>query len=79
VQAWARSAAEHPTQVVRIPADNPDSSSRDRNHYVNWKCQQQPGRGDPGHTRDHEQHIEFGRKLIAEHGFDDRGTDESRD
>src|ERR1700677_3577470 len=54
------------SQVLRIPADTPDSSSRDQGHYVNWKRQQQPGlRG-----------LEFDRKLNGEHGLDGRGTDE---
>jgi hypothetical protein len=71
-------------QVLRISADSPDSISCGRDHYVNWKREQQPGlgcdRGDYGqHNREHEQNLEFERKLNGEHGFDDRGTDESRD
>jgi len=70
----------HVTQVPRIPADIPYSSSRNRNRYVNWKHQQQPGRGDSGQlSGEREQQFEFDRKLNGEHGFYGRGTDESRE
>ena len=56
-------------QVLRISADSPDSISCGRDHYVNWKREQQPGlgcdRGDYGqHNREHEQNLEFERKLF---------------